>query len=46
MDSWTEFNETSLPNREVFHSSINIEDIANLIMSMQKICGLLLKLNF
>ena len=27
MDSWERFNETSLPDKEVFYSSLNMEDI-------------------
>ena len=29
MDSWERFNETSLPNTEAFHSSLNMEDITD-----------------
>ena len=27
MDNWKRFNETSLPDKESFYSSLNIEDI-------------------
>ena len=27
MDSWERFNETSLPEKEAFYSSLNMEDI-------------------
>ena len=27
MDSWERFNETSLPDKEAFYSSLNMEDI-------------------
>ena len=27
MDSWERFDETSLPNKEAFYSSLNMEDI-------------------
>ena len=30
MDSWERFNETSLPDKETFYSSLNMEDIADL----------------
>ena len=29
MDSWSKFNETSLPNKEDIYSSLNMEDIAD-----------------
>ena len=29
MDSWERFDETSLPDKEAFYSSLNMEDIAN-----------------
>ena len=29
MDSWERFNETSLPNKEAFYSSLNMEDITD-----------------
>ena len=29
MDSWERFDETSLPNKEAFYSSLNKEDIAD-----------------
>ena len=29
MDSWERFNETSLPDREAFYSSLNMEDITD-----------------
>ena len=28
IDSWERFNETSLPEKEAFYSSLNMEDIA------------------
>ena len=30
MESWERFNETSLPDKETFYSSLNMEDIADL----------------
>ena len=27
MDNWERFNETSLPNKESFHSNLNMENI-------------------
>ena len=30
MDSWKRFNETSLPNKEPFHSNLSIEDITDI----------------
>ena len=30
MDSWKRFNKTSLPNKEPFHSKLNIEDITDI----------------
>ena len=30
MDSWKRFNETSLPNKEDFYSSLNMEDITGI----------------
>ena len=30
MDSWERFDETSLPEKEVFYSSLNIEDITEI----------------
>ena len=29
MDSWERFDETSLPDKDAFHSSLNIEDITD-----------------
>ena len=29
MDSWGRFNETPLPDKEAFYSSLNMEDITN-----------------
>ena len=29
MDSWERFNEASLPDKEVFYSNLNMEDITN-----------------
>ena len=29
MDSWERFNETPLPNKEAFHSNLNMEDITH-----------------
>ena len=29
MDSWEGFDETSLPDKEVFHSKLNLEDITD-----------------
>ena len=29
MDSWETFDETSLPNKEAFYSSLNMEDITD-----------------
>ena len=29
MDSWERFNETSLPDKKVFHSKLNLEDITD-----------------
>ena len=29
MDSWERFDETSLPDREAFYSSLNMEDITD-----------------
>ena len=29
MDSWERFDETSLPNKEAFYSSLNMEDITD-----------------
>ena len=29
MDSWEKFDETSLPDKEVFYSSLNMEDITD-----------------
>ena len=29
MDNWERFNETLLPNKEVFYSNLNIEDITD-----------------
>ena len=29
MDSWERFDETSLPNKEVFYSNLNMEDITD-----------------
>ena len=30
MDSWERFDETSLPNKEDFYSSLNMEDITDI----------------
>ena len=29
MDSWEKFNETTLPNKEVFYSELYLEDITD-----------------
>ena len=29
MDTWKEFNETSLPEKQGFYSNLNIEDITD-----------------
>ena len=29
MDSWERFDETTLPDKEAFHGSLNMEDIAD-----------------
>ena len=29
MDNWKRFDETSLPNKEAFYSSLNMEDITD-----------------
>ena len=29
MDSWERFNETSLPDKKVFYSNLNMEDITD-----------------
>ena len=29
MDSWKRFDETSLPNKEAFYGSLNMEDITD-----------------
>ena len=29
MDSWERFDETSLPDKEAFHSSLHMEDITD-----------------
>ena len=29
MDTWERFDETSLPDKEAFHSSLNMKDIAD-----------------
>ena len=29
MDSWERFHETSLPDKEAFYSSLNMEDMTN-----------------
>ena len=29
MDSWERFTETSLPDKEAFHSNLNMEDITD-----------------
>ena len=29
MNSWERFDETSLPNKEAFYSSLNMEDITD-----------------
>ena len=34
MDSWERFDETSLPDKEAFYSSLNLENITD----MQKEC--------
>ena len=30
MDSWERFDETSLPDKEAFYSSLNMEDITDI----------------
>ena len=34
MDSWERFDETSLPDKEAFYSTLNMEDIT--LQSIQK----------
>ena len=36
MDSWIRFDETSLPKKEDFYSNLSMEDIADVIIIMQK----------
>ena len=36
MNSWKRFNEISLPKRELFYSSLNLENITEVDYSMQK----------
>ena len=36
MDSWERFNETSLPDKDDFYSNLNMEDITDLTICMQK----------
>ena len=36
MDSWKRFDETSLPKKEDFYSNLSMEDIADVIIIMQK----------
>ena len=36
MDSWERFDETSLPDKEAFYSSLNMEDITDLDYSHAK----------
>ena len=37
MDSWERFNETSLPDKEVFYSHLNLEDIRDVDYKHSKI---------
>ena len=37
-DNWEKFNETSLPGKEDFYSHLNMEDITDANMCMQKKC--------
>ena len=36
MNSWERFDETSLPDKEAFYSSLNMENITDLIIDMEK----------
>ena len=38
MDSWERFDETSLPNKEAFYSSLNMEDITDVVYRHAKKC--------
>ena len=38
MDSWERLDETSLPDKEAFYSSLNMEDITDVDTGMQKEC--------
>ena len=38
MDSWERFDETLLPDKEAFHSSLNIEDITDVNYRIEKGC--------
>ena len=36
MDSWKRFDETSLPNKKEFYSSVSMGDITSTIIGTQK----------
>ena len=36
MDSWQRFDETSLPDKEVFYSNLNMEDITDVDLGTKK----------
>ena len=36
MDSCKRFNETLLPNKEAFYSNLDMEDITDVVIGMQK----------
>ena len=38
IDIWERFAETSLPHKEAFYSGLEMEDIADVIIDMQKEC--------
>ena len=38
MDSWERFDEISLPDKEAFYSSLNMEDITDVDYRMQEGC--------
>ena len=38
MDSWERFDETLLPDKEAFYSSLNIEDITDVNYRIEKGC--------
>ena len=44
MDIWERFNETTLPEKEAFYSSLNVEDITEINLQKEYLKILVIKI--